>query len=69
MDVKLDDKDKVVTSLCSLPRLWYHFENSISFSTTETFEFDSIVRVLLSKDVPKKSSIKASTPKEMVATG
>jgi hypothetical protein len=50
MDVKLDDEDKAATLLCSLPKLWDHFVTSISFSTTETLEFDIVVGVLLSEE-------------------
>jgi hypothetical protein len=69
MDVKLDDEDKAVTLLCSLPESWDHFVTSISFSTTETLEFDIVVGALLSEEVWRKSSIETSTPKAMVARG
>jgi hypothetical protein len=40
MDVKMDEKDKVVTLLCSLPKSWDHLVTSISFNTTDTLDYD-----------------------------
>lgn len=54
MDVKINGEDKVVTLLCSLLELWDHFVTSISFSTTETLEFDVVVGALLSEEMGKK---------------
>ena len=45
MDVKPNDEDKAAKLLCSLPESWDHLVTSISFSTTETLEFDNVVGV------------------------
>ena len=45
--VKLDDEDKTIKLLCSFPKSWDHLVISISFSTTETLEFDTVVGALL----------------------
>lgn len=69
MDVKINGEDKVVTLLCSLPELWDHFITSVSFSTTETLEFDVVVGALLSEEMGKKSSIGTSSLEAMVVRG
>jgi len=57
MDVRIDEEDKVVTFLCSLPESWDHLVTSIGFNSASTLEFDSVVGALLSKEVRRKSSI------------
>ena len=69
MGVNIEDEDKAVTLLCSSPNSWNHLVTSISFSTTNTLEFDFVVGPLLSKEVCKKSSTETSTSKAMVARG
>ena len=69
MDVKIDDEDKAITLLCSLPKSWNHLVTSISFSTTDSLEFDFIVGAFLSKEVQRKSNIETFASKEMVASG
>jgi len=69
MDVKLDDKDKEITLLCSFPESWDHLVISINFSTTETLEFDYVVRDLLCEEVCRKSSLETSTLEALVARG
>jgi hypothetical protein len=49
MGVKFESEDKEITLLCSFPASWDHFVTSISFSTTESIEFDVIVAALLSE--------------------
>ena len=36
MDVKIDDEDKVVNLLCTLPKSWGQVVSSISLSTIDT---------------------------------
>ena len=62
MGVKIKDKDKAITLLCSLPKTWDHLVTSISYSKTDTLDFDSIVGSLLFKEVRRKSSMEISTP-------
>jgi hypothetical protein len=69
MEVKLDDEDKTITLLCSLPESWDHLVTSISFSTIETLEFDIVVGALFFEGVQRKSSVETSTPEEMVVRG
>ena len=61
MGVNIEDEDKAVTLLCSLPDSQNHLVTSISFSTTDTLEFDSIVGSLLAEEVKSKSNIETST--------
>ena len=42
MDVKIDDEDKIVNLLCTLPKSWGQAVSSISLSTTDTLEFDNV---------------------------
>jgi hypothetical protein len=69
MGVKFESKDKAITLLCSLPESWDHFVTSISFSSTESIEFDVIVGDLLSEETRKKSNLGASTSEAMVIRG
>ena len=67
--VKMEEEDKVVTLLCSLPNSWDHIVTSISFSTADVLEYDSVVSALLTEEVRRKSSSEISTPEAMVARG
>ena len=67
MEVKMQEEDKVITLLCSMPESWDHFITSISLSTADSLKFESVVDALLSEEVRKKSSIETSTPEAMVA--
>ena len=42
MDVKIDDEDKLVNLLCTLPESWGQVFSSIILSTTDTLESDSV---------------------------
>jgi hypothetical protein len=57
MGVKFESEDKEITLLCSLPASWDHFVTSISFSSTETIEFDYTVGALLSEETRRKSNL------------
>ena len=69
MGVKFDSEDKAITLLCCFPTSWDHFVTSISFSSTESIEFDVIVGALLSKETRKKSNLETSTSEAMVVKG
>jgi hypothetical protein len=69
MGVKFESEDKAITLLCSLPASWDHFVTSISFSSTESIEFDDTVGALLSKETRKKSNLETSTSEVMVIRG
>ena len=53
--------------LCCLLESWNHLVTSISFSTTDSLEFDYVVGALFSKEVQRKYNIETSTPEAMVA--
>ena len=67
MEVKMEEENKEITLLCSLPESWDHFVASISLSTVDSLKLESGVSALLSKDVRRKYSIKTSAPEAMVA--
>ena len=69
MDVKIDDEDKAVNILCTLPESWGQLVSSISLSTTDTLEFDNVVGALLSEELRKKTSLETSSPKALVVRG
>ena len=69
MDVKIDDEDKEVNLLCTLPESWGQVVSSISFSISDTLEFDTVVGVLLSEELKKKYSFETSSPKALVVRG
>jgi hypothetical protein len=69
MGVKFESEDKAITLLCSLLASWDHFVTSISFSSTETIEFDDIVGALLSEETRKKSNLETSTSEALVVKG
>lgn len=69
IDVKLEWEDKEITLVYYLPESWDHFVNSISFSSTDTIEFDAFVGALLSKKTQWKSSLETSTSEAMVVIG
>ena len=51
IEVKIQEEDKAITLLCSMPESWNHFVTSISVSTTDSLKFESVVGVLLSEEV------------------
>ena len=62
MDVKIDDEDKGVNLLCTLPKSWGQVVSSISLSTADTLEFDNVVGALLFEELRKKTSLETSSP-------
>jgi hypothetical protein len=69
MDVKFEDEDKAVTLLCSLPESWDHLVTSISFSSIDVLDYDTVVGALLTEEMRRKSSQETSTSEAMVARG
>ena len=69
IDVKIDDEDKTMNILCTLPKSWGQVVSSISLSTTDTLEFDNVVGALLSEELRKKSSLETSSPEALVVRG
>lgn len=67
MDATIDEEDKEVTLLCSLPKWWYHLVTTISFITTNALDYDFFVGALLYEEVQRKLIIKTFTPEAMVA--
>ena len=69
MDVKIDDEDKAVNLLCTLPGSWGQVVSSISLSTANNLEFDNVVGALLSEELRKKTSLETSPPEALVVRG
>ena len=69
MEVKIQEEDKAITLLCSLPESWDHFVTSISLSSTNSLKFESVVGALLSEEVRRKSSTEIATSEAMIARG
>jgi hypothetical protein len=69
MGVKFESEDKAINLLCSLLTSWDHFVTSISFSSTETIEFDDTVGALLSEETRRKSNQETSTSEALVVRG
>ena len=53
-DVKLDDEEKAIALLCTLPDLWDHLITSMSFSNPKSFDYSTIVGALLLEKQPRK---------------
>jgi len=53
--VKMEEEDRCIRLLCSLPNLWDHLVMAIR-STNTTFKMDEVVSSLLSKEMRRKSS-------------
>jgi hypothetical protein len=58
MEVKFEDEHKAITLLCSLPESWDNIVTSISFSSTEVLDYDSVVGALLVGEMRRKSNKK-----------
>ena len=69
MDVHIEDEDKAVNLLCTLPESWGHVVSSISLSTSDTLEFDTVIGALLSKELRNKANIESSTPEALYVRG
>ena len=69
MEVKIQEEDKAITSLCSLPESWDHFVTSISLSTADSLKFESVVGALLSEEVRRKSNNETVASEAMIDRG
>jgi hypothetical protein len=65
MEVKFEDEDKAITLLCSLPESWDNLVTSISFSSADVLDYDSVVGALLAEEMRRKSSQETSTSEAM----
>ena len=54
VDIKISDKDKCISLLCSLPDLWDSLVIAIGSNTT-TLNFDDIVSALLSEEMRRRN--------------
>jgi hypothetical protein len=61
MEVKFEDEDTVITIFCSLPQSWDNLVTSISFSSKDVLDYDSVVGTLLAEEMRRKSSKETST--------
>ena len=69
MEVKMQEEEKAITLLCSLPESWDHFVTSISLSIVDSLKFESVLGALLSEEVRRKSIIETFALEAMVARG
>jgi hypothetical protein len=56
MEVKFEDEDKAITLLCSFPESWDNLVTSISFSSVDDLDYDSVVGALLVEEMRRKYS-------------
>jgi len=47
MEVKIQEEDKAITLMCSLPESWDHSVTSINLRTVDSLKFESVVGALL----------------------
>jgi hypothetical protein len=69
IDIKMEEEDKCITLLCSLPDSWDNLVVAIGSSTKSTLKFEDIVPSLLSKEMRRKSMENHSTNALSVRTG
>jgi hypothetical protein len=69
MEVKFEDEDKAITLLCSFPESWDNLVTSISFSSVDVLDYDSVVGALLAEEMRRKSSKETSTSEVMLVKG
>ena len=69
MDVKIDDEDKAVNILCTLPESWCPVLSSIILSTIDTLEFENVVGALLSEELMNKFSFETYTLEDLFVRG
>ena len=55
--------------MCSLPKSWDNLVTSISFSSIDVLDYESIVRALLVEEKRRKSSQETSTLEAMLVRG
>eukprot|EP00253_Pinus_taeda_P011256 PITA_11256 len=64
MEVKIQEEDKAITLLCSLPESWDHFVTSISLSAVDSLKFELVVGALLSEEVRSQRTVKGNRRKK-----
>ena len=73
VDIKMEEEDKCITLLCSLPDSWDNLVVAIGSSTKSALKFEDIVSSLLSEEMRRKSmesqnvdvlSMRSGHPKE-----
>ena len=73
VDIKMEEEDKCITLLCSLPDSWDNLVVAIGSSTKSALKFEDIVSSLLSEEMRRKSmesqnadvlSVRSGRPKE-----
>ena len=69
MEVKFEDEDKAITLLCSFPKSWDNLVTSISFSSVDVLDYDSVAGALLAEVMRRKSSQETSTSEAMLVKG
>jgi hypothetical protein len=69
MEVKFEDEDKAITLFCSLPESWDNIVTSISFSSVDVLDCDSVVVALLAEEMRRKSNKETSTLEAMLIRG
>jgi hypothetical protein len=69
MEVKFEDEDKAISLLCSLSESWDNLVTSISFSSADVLDYDSVVGALLAEEMRRKSSQETSTSEVMLVRG
>lgn len=69
MEIKFEDEDKAITLLCSLPESWDNLVTSISFSSIDALDYDSVVGALLTEEMRRKSSKETLTSEVMLVRG
>jgi hypothetical protein len=69
MEIKFEDKDKAIKLLCSLHDSWDNLVTSISFSSTDVLDYESVVGDLLAEEMRRKSSKETSISEAMIVRG
>ena len=54
VDINMEEEDKCITLLCSLPDSWDNLVVAIGSSTKSTLKFEDIVSSLLSEEMRRK---------------
>ena len=65
--VKIEEEDKAIMLLCTLPESWDHLVTIIIYSTTNSLEYHSVVGALLFEEVRRKSNSVTSTSEPFMA--
>ena len=61
VDIKMEEEDKCITLLCSLPDSWDNLVVAIGSNTKSTLKFEDIVSSLLLEEMRRKSMENHST--------